>query len=135
MFVGRRMFDNMKTKALHIKSLFLQYGELQNIHWLINLYVTMCDNEGIGNINQFLIAVFFFVCFFFTLALKICRGAANLFQISCTSLLRTARDNIMFNILNLFNWNIVGHIRYVTQKENFRRIRTSFVIAGNSFNT
>ena len=32
MFVGRRMFDNTKTKALHIKSLFLQYGELQNIH-------------------------------------------------------------------------------------------------------
>ena len=99
MFVGRRMFDNIKTKALHIKSLFLQYGELQNIHWLINLYFTMCDNEGIGNINQFLIAIFFF----FTSALKICRGAANLFQISCTSLLRTARDNIMFNILNLFN--------------------------------
>ena len=43
----------------------------------------------------------------------------------------------MFNILNLFNLNIVGHIkvRYVTQKENFKRIRTSFVIAGNSFNT
>ena len=79
----------------------------------------------------------FFVVFLFILALKICRGAANLFQISCTSLLRTARDSIMFNILNLFNWNIVGHIkvRYVTQKENFKRIRTSFVIAGNSFNT
>ena len=61
MFVGRRMFDNIKTKALHIKSLFLQYGELQNIHWLINLYFTMCDNEGIGNINQFLIAIFFFL--------------------------------------------------------------------------
>ena len=32
MLVGRRMFDNTKTNALHIKSLFLQYGELQNIH-------------------------------------------------------------------------------------------------------
>ena len=32
MFVGCRMFDNTKTKALHIKSLFVQYGELQNIH-------------------------------------------------------------------------------------------------------
>ena len=72
--------------------------------------------------------MFFFVCVFFYIWLYTFAGVLLICFKS------SKRQDIMFNILNLIIWNIVGHIRYVTQKENFKHIRASFVAAGNSFN-
>ena len=104
----------------------------------------MCDNEGIGNINLFLIAMVFFLFFFFVCFLFNINGFRHLqgCYLFISNLVHffvkdCKRQNIMFNLLNLFIWNIIRHIkvRYVTQKENCKPIRTSFVTAGNYFNT